>query len=171
MDILALDLSKSATGWARYCLGDAKPSYGTWKLGGPYTDRASAMICLYQKLVEQFAFSTPDLVIYESPLRGDVQSTEVNNRMANALASVVELICKGKRIRCDEASNATWRKVALGKGRGLSSKDFKALAIKMAREFGLKPENDNEADAIGLLDYAFATEQIIPPWRRALILT
>lgn len=165
MDILALDLSKSATGWARFRSGDSKPSYGTWKLGGPYTDRPTMMINLYKLILDAFAFGAPDLVIYESPLRGDAQSTEANNRNANAMCSIVEFVCKAKRVRCDEASNSTWRKVALGKGRGLSTKEFKAWAMAMAKEFGLKPENDNEADAIGLLDYALKQEGITPPWR------
>jgi hypothetical protein len=167
MDVLALDLSKSATGWARYRTGDPRPTFDTWKLGNEYTDRAGAMVSLYQRLNEACAFGDPDVVYYESPLRGDQQSNETNNRMANSLAALVEFYFKCKRVRCHEANNRSWKATQLNApSRRMSSAEWKALSIRTARELGLKPGNDNEADALHILDHGLALENIVPPWRK-----
>jgi hypothetical protein len=164
MDVLTLDLSKSGTGWARYCEGDAAPKFGTWVLGNAYTDRAGAMVALYLKLQEACVFGDPDLVCYESPLRGDQQSSEDNNRLLNALAALVEFFCRCKRITCREVNNRTWKAEQLTNKR-LKTGEIKQLSIAMAKRFGLKPQNDNEADALHILDFTLKFEKITPPWR------
>lgn len=167
MDILSLDLSKSATGWARYREGDARPTFGTWQLGSAYTDRAAVMVALYKRLNEACAFGDPDVVYYESPLRGDAQTNEANNRMANALAALVEFYFKCKRVRCHEANNRAWKATQLNPERKrLSSAEWKALSIRTARELGMKPGNDNEADALHILDYGLSLENVVPVWRK-----
>jgi hypothetical protein len=171
MDVFALDLSKSGTGWARFVTGEPRPTYGTWKLGSEWTDDGQLFVNIYKHLTDAWTFSQPDLVIYEAPLRGDYQSSEKNNFVANGLAAMVVFLCKAKRIRCEGCSNSTWRKIYLGRGKGLTSAEFKQAALKMARDFGMKPQNNNEADALGLLDYALNREQILPPWRQELTLT
>jgi hypothetical protein len=183
MDILALDLSKSGTGWARYRKGDAAPTFGTWVLGTSYTDRAAMTVKLYQNLRDQFAFAEPDFVIYESPLRGDAQSTEKNNRIAGANAAIVEFVCKCSRIRFSECDNNAWKasffntnipkRVKNELGRSVRNPGYnpKAISIAMCKAFGIKVQNDNEADAIGLLDHALGLEGIIPAWRAEHVLT
>lgn len=167
MDVLALDLSKSGTGWARYQTGKPRPDYGTWELGGPGTDRAGVMVALYKRLNEVILFGDPDVVYYESPLRGDAQTSESNNRLANALASMVEFFCRCRRIRFHEANNRTWKATQLNaKSKYLSTAEWKILSIRTARELGIRPGNDNEADALHILDHGLAQENIVPPWRK-----
>lgn len=167
MDVLALDLSKSATGWARYRSGDPRPTFGTWRLGTSYTDRAAVMVALYKQLNEACAFGDPDVVYYESPLRGDAQSNEANNRMANALAALVEFYFKCKRIRCHEANNRAWKATQLNSPRKImTSAEWKALSIRVAQELGMKPGNDNEADALHILDHGLSLEGVVPSWRK-----
>jgi hypothetical protein len=177
MDILALDLSKSGTGMARFRSGDSVPRCATWVLGSSYTDRAAMTVKLYQHLRDEFAFGEPDFVIYESPLRGDAQSTEKNNRLANANATIVEFVCKCSRIRCAEADNNAWKstffntdmpkRVRNELGRSVKNPlyDPKKISLAMCKAFGIKVDNHNEADAVGLLDHALALEKITAPWR------
>lgn len=167
MDVLALDLSKSGTGWARYRTGEPRPTYGTWELGGAHTDRAGAMLSLYKRLQETIAFGDPDVVYYESPLRGDAQSSEANNRLANALSSMTEFFFRCRRVRFHEANNLVWKATQLSpQKKRLSSAEWKILSIRTARELGIRPGNDNEADALHILDHGLAQENIVPPWRK-----
>jgi hypothetical protein len=39
------------------------------------------------------------------------------------------------------------------------------MTVKRCRELGFKPLTNDEADAIGLLDFALSQDGIIPPWR------
>ena len=183
MDILAFDLSKSNTGWARYCTGDARPSYGSVKLGTGWTDRIGMMRKLYMHLTDLSAFGEPDAVFYEGPLPGNAQSTEKNNRNANANCALVEFYYgSAKRIRVQEVHNLTWKrhffdpnipkrvKDEIGKSVRNPSYDPKALSLAACKALGLSPENHDEADALGILDYALMLEKITPPWRAELVL-
>lgn len=185
MDVLAFDLSKSNTGWARYRVGDARPTYGSFKLGGSYTDRIGAMRKLYQEIEPMWKLGDPDLVAFEAPLRGDAQSTEQNNRNANAWAAIIEFTFGSlRRIRVQEVDNRTWKShffdTAIPQrvrnelnGKMVRNPAFNPKEVCMAqcRALGLKPANFDEADALGLLDYTLATEMIIPPWRQDHLLT
>lgn len=167
MDVLALDQSKSATGWARYREGEPRPTFGTWTLGTANTSRAAVMVALYLKLQEAVAFGDPDVVYYEMPLPGDRQSNENNNRLANALAAMIEFFFACRRVRCHEVSNLAWKATQLNTpGRRLSSSEWKALSLRVSRELGMRPGNDNEADALHILDHGLAQENIIPSWRK-----
>lgn len=170
MDILALDLSKSGTGWARYVTGEARPSYGTWALGTSWTDRPGMMVELYKRLVETCAFGDPNVVFYESPLRGDQQSNENNNRNANSNAAIVEFFCRCKRIRCHEVNNRTWKAAQLAVAGRLTTDQWKAASLKASRDLGMTPKNDNEADALHILDFGCERETVTPPWRTGLTL-
>lgn len=167
MDVLSLDLSKGSTGWARYRKGDARPTYGSWSLGTVHTSRARVTVNLYLKLQELCAFGDPDAVYYESPLRGDHQSNESNNRLLNALAAQVEFFFECKRIRCHEVNNLSWKATQLNPTRKrLDSDEWKRLSVRTARELGLKPANNDEADALHLLDHGLALENVVPAWRK-----
>ena len=167
MDILALDLSKSGTGWARYRSGEARPTFDSFPLGNGYTSRARATVNLYLELQKLCAFEEPHVVYYEAPLRGDQQTSESNNRLLNALAALVEFFFECKRIRCHEINNKTWKSTQLNPIRKrLSSDEWKRLSIRTARELGMRPKNDNEADALHLLDHGLAQENIVPSWRK-----
>ena len=167
MDVLALDLSKSGTGWARYRSGEARPTFDSAPMGTSHTSRARVTVNLYLKLQELCAFGDPDVVYYEAPLRGDHQSNEANNRLLNALAATVEFFFECKRVRFHEVNNRVWKATQLNPvQKRLTSDEWKALSIRTARELGMKPRNDNEADALHILDHGLAQENIVPVWRK-----
>ena len=162
-DILALDLSKSGTGWARFVTGEARPTYGSLKLGNEMNDIADCQVRLYKFLCEQFLFAVPDEIWVEAPLPGNQQSNEQNNRLANALCATVHFTARAKRIRCLEVGNGTWKSTQLT-NRRLPRTEIKALSIAMAEKFGMAPKNDNEADALHILTHALQRNCITPPW-------
>lgn len=179
MDILAFDLSKSGTGWARYCSdGNSRLRSGSVRLGGAHTDRIGMMRVLYQFVLDECAFGNPDLVIYEGPLPGQAQSTEKNNRNANAMVAVIEFFFGScNRIRVQEVHNLTWKREFFtttiprqitdpitGKRGRNPSYDPKAICVERCRQLGFRPDDHNEADAIGILHYALRCEGITPLW-------
>jgi len=64
---------------------------------------------------------------------------------------------------------ATWRRHFLGKmPRATKSAELKDLAMQRCRQLGFKPAKHDEAEAIGLLDYACDQLQIVPYWNQVL---
>lgn len=109
-------------------------------------------------------FHQPALVVFEAPWVGskiDQQTGRVSQthqdtaRKLMCLAGHTEFVCRRAAIECREANNATVRKHFAGKGRAPRA-ELKRLTIEACRRRGWEPENDDEADALGLLDYAVA---------------
>jgi hypothetical protein len=165
MDILAFDLSKSSTGYARYQSDCERITYGSFSLGDSEYRLGDCTVVLFQKIKELCLFDKPDLIVYEEQLNGNRQSNERNNRQANAWAVVVQLYAAWYKIRHYPINNQTLKDSWLMPERKLSRDEAKSASVAMSRRFGLRPKNHDEADAIGLLDYAMLREKITPPWR------
>lgn len=166
MDILALDLSKSGTGWARYVTGEARPTYGTWKLGTGLTDDVGTMRNLFARWQEITAFGEPDVVWIERPL--DPRAQKFGGEILIKIAGGVEMLCGIRRIRIHNVANQTWKSTQLKGGR-MTTEQAKARSLKLARDLGMNPLNDNESDALHILDYACERELITTPWRADLM--
>ena len=175
MDVLALDLSKRAAGWARYRSGDAKPAFGTWKLGSEVTSNGRAFLNLHRNLADQCAFGKPDLIAYEMPLMlgpAAGNTTAETQEILIGIAMHAESFCEAKVIGCQSVNMSTWRRHFIGSmPRGLKRATLKDYVIKRCQELGLNPADDNQADALGILDHALSGRGILPPWRQANILT
>ena len=181
MDVLAVDPSKTQTGWARFKAGDVKPLCGHFSSGGPHSTRRDLIGKFYREFTAIVAFP-PDLIAFERPLRGDAQSNEDNNRNANAMATIIELVAYAHRIRCTDHDNNTWKssffntdipmrvKNHLGKSMKNPRYNTKAISLAMCKAFDIDVANHDEADAVGLLDHVLGLEGIIAPWRRDNVL-
>jgi hypothetical protein len=90
-----------------------------------------------------------DLVIYEKPI--PFHSGQAASQLAFGFSSRVEEFCARYDIRCECVQPNVLKKFATGNGRA-----EKANMIRFAQ--ALKPgvEDDNEADALWLLEYAKA---------------
>ena len=147
--IISLDLA-TRVGWARW--HRRVTSFGTkqlpkaGELGGRYLD------CFDRWFLDQLAEVAPALVIFDPPWVGPKTSQDVA-RCLIGLASVVELRCYQQEIACREAHNQTVLKHWTGKGGGIR-KDKKARTIAACNVRGFHPRNDDEADALAILDYA-----------------
>lgn len=99
----------------------------------------------------------PDLVVYEQPImRGD-QTMLITCRKLYGLAWQTELTCRDLKIPVKEVNMSDWRTHFLGKGNVPRDRaSIKAAVMQMCRVRGFHFDDDNEAEAIAILDYALA---------------
>lgn len=149
MEAAAMPSPPAVSGWFR--LPKTGPDVG-WFLDA-YHDFLTSSLDLHQ----------PARVVFEAPWvgvkkdrHGNVSQTHQDTaRKLLCLAGHTEFVCRRRRIAYREANNATVRKHFIGKGRG-DRATLKRLTIDACKARGWSPENDDEADALGLLDYAVA---------------
>jgi hypothetical protein len=168
--ILALDLSKRSTGWACASVTDAKPSYGHWVLGSEFTSNGRVFGKLHQNMSELNGLGRIDCVFYEDAINilPGAQHTNVHAiKLASGLIAHAESWGEAMGCRIVRAVNmATWRRSFFGNiGRKHGRSDLKDYAMERARQLGCTPRNDDEADAIGILDYAIESLGHVPVWR------
>lgn len=174
MRILALDLSKNSSGWAYYERGADRPYHGCWtKIASEYTEeRGQIFYQLYRELTNTFATMPFDRIYAEEPINHLPQAVQTNAesvRLHLGLASTVELFAYTKRCGAVRWVNmATWRRFFLGptpKGeKRPKGFDLKFLAIRRCKELGFNPQKHDDAEALGILDYALDAEDIRVPW-------
>ena len=164
MKILALDIA-TVTGWA---CGDttafllaAQPAdraiYGAVRLNRRGLSWGAKFDAQYQALYDLAAQHTPCTIVCEAPFAGKSTTT---NRQIFGLSAIADMafhnlgLMRGHDIQAVyEVPPQTWRKHFLGKGRG-PREEMKAAALTRCRQLGFEPDDDNAADALGLLDYA-----------------
>jgi len=173
--ILALDLSKSSTGFALWDTAASRPVSGTWLLGSSMTTTGQACINLHQRLNDLYSVSPFDTVIYESPLNLDSSKLVTNadtTFLLIGLAVHVDSFCEAKRVRKYRCVNqTTWRRHFIGSmKRGTKTVQWKAYAMERCIQLGFRPAKHDEAEALGVLDYMCEMEGIVPPWRRDEVL-
>jgi hypothetical protein len=168
--ILALDLSKRSTGWACWMEGDENPHYGTWVLGSEFTSDGQTYAKLHACLLDLRALSRFEHIYYEEPLRPETLQGHTNIdtlRVLAGLAAHAESF--GYAVGCRSVSAvhmASWRRHFIGSmPRGTKTKLLKEYARERCRTYGWSTANDDEADALGLLDYGCELKGIRPPWR------
>lgn len=186
MAILALDQSKRSAGWAVWMQGDDKPHYGTWVLGSEYTSRGQTFAKLHESLLDLRAVFRFENVYFEEPLNPSKLSGHTNIetiRVLSGLAAHIESFGYAVGLRTTQGINVdSWRPAFIGrinsseakrkaKAAGKSASDsLKALTKERCRQLGFDPRNTDEADALGILDYACASRGITPPWRQDEVL-
>ncbi|MCP4620589.1 MAG: hypothetical protein GY844_29640 [Bradyrhizobium sp.] len=175
MRVAGLDLSKSSTGWAVWGHGDAVLASGTWQLGSEFTSRGRVFANLHARMMEIEALGHVDAWFYEEPihpaqLQGGTNAETV--KLAAGLASHVESAGEALGARIIRAVNmSTWRREFLGKmPRAMKTADLKDMAMQRCRQLGFKPLKHDQAEAIGILDYACASLNLVPYWRAQEVL-
>lgn len=181
MRILALDPSKTSTGWALWAPGDV-PAIGHWQLGTEYTSRGSVFAKLHECMTELQLLGPIDAIFYEDVLNitpprnneagASVVTTNKNSVLiAAGLAGHIESWGEAMGCRIIRAVHqATWRRNFFGSMRRGEKPDLKQLATTRARALGFRPMVHDEAEAVGILDYACENLGITPPWREQQVL-
>ena len=189
---VALDLSKASTGWALYEHGSDRAHYGHWQLGSEYTPDGGVFCKLHQCLSDLHSLNKFDHLYFEDTLPPvKLQGfTNINSiRLAAGLSSHAESWGEALGMRTIQRVNLeSWRPEFIGrvvsqqakrdarnKSKQLDKKvsargTLKALTIARCKQLGWTPRNDDEADALGILDYVLTLHQIIPPWRKDEVL-
>lgn len=187
MKILALDLSKTSTGWCIWDGAAEKPLYGHWVLGSEYTSDGGVFAKLHEGMSDLWrTICRFDYVAIESPinpaqLQGNTTIQTI--RLASGLAAhahsfayamdcrpVIEVNVSSWRpdyigkFHSDEARRVARVAKKAGNSRASARSDLKALTMERCRQLGLNPRKDDEADAIGILTYIVLSHGETPPW-------
>ena len=194
MRVIALDLSKSSTGWACWGEGDARPASSTWELGTSYTSVEEACAKLHDNLDGLQMLGSIDALYYEQPIiprpRKDDEGRDV---VTTTFATVFLQFSLAQHAsywawsnRCPyrrSVPQGTWRAHFLGgipRGKAMqealaqrrvknATALYKLLSEERCREYGFRPRKHDEAEALGILDYACHDLQLTPPWRDAAL--
>lgn len=186
MGYLALDLSKTATGWALWAPEWDVPRYGHWVLGSEYTSRGGVFGKLHRNLADLYAVCPFEGVFVEEPINpSQLQgyTTIQTLRLAIGLSAHVESFVEAYPCRwLQEVNISNWRRDFIGQvendaaksaarrarkagdGRASARGTLKDLTMARCRQLGFSPRKDDEADAIGILTYGLLTRSVTPPW-------
>ena len=160
--VLCLDLA-TVTGWAEWSPGDKFPRSGTVRL--PSTGKeVGRFLVAYEKWLDGFLkVSRPDVVVFEAPVLGPKTHIDTARKLM-CLAGNTEMIALKNGIdRHWEVKVQTVRKHFCGTGNGPSAKMKKLVQEAcLARNWRFK--DDNEADALAILDYAAHSMRLEVPW-------
>lgn len=172
---LALDLSGKATGWAFWNGESARPVSGIWSLTNALTDHGTMFMNLHQRMNDHFKLMPADIVFYEEPISlgpGAVQTNRDTVFTLIGLAAHVDSFCAAKSVRKLRSVNQkSWRRHFIGSmRRDVKTKALKAYAVERCHQLGIRPSRHDEAEAIGILSYACAMEDIVPPWEAGEVL-
>lgn len=170
MAIIALDLSKSSTGWAVWQSGWDAPRYGHAQLGSEYTSNGRTYCKLHQVLSDvRSAICRFEAIYYEEAINPTQLTGHTNIdtlRILSGLCAHADSYGAALGIRTQAVNIASWRKHFIGSmPRGTKTKQWKDYAIERCQQYGWRPKVNDEADALGLLDYGCSLQGITPPWR------
>ena len=173
---LGLDLSKSSAGWALWDGKSDKARFGHRRLGnGVLTNHGLTFARVHELMNELHMICPYEAVFVEKPLDPQLMSKIQNFDtpfLLYGLAAHAHSYCEAKGIRkLQMVHQATWRKHFIGSMRiGTKKPVLKQLTMERCAQFGMPVRTDDEADAIGILDYGIEMQGITAPWRRDNIL-
>lgn len=148
MNILAFDLG-TKTGWAARV--DGLTQSGVLNLTtGRYAGGGMRFLRFRQQVAELCATVTPGAVYFEEVRRH--MGTDAAH-VYGGLMAVLTAYCEEHKIPYQGVPVGTIKKHATGKGNA-----DKAAMIAAAKRKGWNPKDDNEADALHLLDYAIVAK-------------
>lgn len=165
---LALDQARNRIGWALGSADMERPLCGVHPLPAVGARHGAMLGHLRDWLDTMIKTYHVRHVIYETPFAG---VNPENFAVVNKMLGVIELVCDDHEIGCVRAAPVEWRKRFLGCGaapkhitKGLSKRAaqvarrawLKAETMKACAARGWPVENDDEADACGLLDFGLA---------------
>lgn len=186
MSYLALDLSKSSTGWALWNGTSRLPVYGHWRLGSEYATDGQVFAKLHRNLSDLYKVEKFERLYFEEPinpahLTGNTSIATI--WLLSGLASHAQSFAAIKRLRITKAVNVErWRKDFIGDmvvrevkagvrrrrqsgdSKASSTDQLKRLTIDRCRQLGMAPRKNDEADALGILTYSILLDGVTPPW-------
>lgn len=159
---LALDQSPLATGWACGVPGDPKPAFGLFPLR-KWGDDEGARLCQFEDwLTASIRDRRVTHLFYEAPVDMKLKSFDVTSKQ-NMQIGTIQVAAHRCRIPVAQVTPNDWRKRFLGvtKPVGVTGDmvrpELKRMAMKACALRGWWCEDDNVAEALGILDYALST--------------
>lgn len=157
MVILALDPA-TKTGFAQGDAG-AVPRSGSVRLKRPDEEPGVAAFNVLAFLRDRFVLDKPDLVACEhwlAPVAMKGQDAMILQLMVHG---VIAAVCRAYSVRLETVPVQTWRRHYIGKAHGGERGESKRMVLARAKALRhLPPEcfDDNQADAVGIFDWASA---------------
>lgn len=169
MRIIGCDLSKSMTGLAGWDGSASQPLVVSDSLGSSMTSLGMACARLHGMLNDLNMMIGGAHVIYcEEPLQPQARAEQTTFQtllITYGLYAHAHSFAEAKGIRFLPVNQSSWRRHFLGAmKRGTKSKTLKEYAKDRCAQLGIRVKNGDEAEAMGVLDYACDREGIRPPW-------
>lgn len=176
MRILALDPSETSCGFAVWGPDDDVCSSGAWELGSEFTLAGDIFARLHEKMTDLHMLGRIEAVYFERPRHLDGYVKESNTRshliMVGLTAHILSWVAAMDGVRIvKDVHMATWRGHFIGSmPRATKSAQLKEWAMRRAKVLGFRPAVHDQAEAIGILDYACEVNRIMPYWRQHEVL-
>jgi hypothetical protein len=196
MKIIALDLSKTCTGWAIWHDDWDKARFGHKTLGGEYSSNGDVFVALHKLLHELRMTFGFEMIFWEQKLSASSINSGTTNQKTLDIMGGLDAYAEGYRaayrLRGGPVPVNSWRGEFIGKDvdgaikaatrahnriaketgdKKVTSTDrLKAATMERARQLGFAVTKFDEADAIGILDHKIASYRITPPWRKDEVL-
>lgn len=145
---LALDLG-TKTGWALDC--DGRAVSGVWDLKGGRYEGGGMRYLRFRRMLEEAHAANPFQMVFFEEVRRHL-GTDAAHIYGGLLATLTAW-CEERKIAYGGVPVATIKRHATGKGNA-----DKGAMVRAARARGWTPVDDNEADALWILDWARAQD-------------
>ena len=155
--ILGIDPANSL-GWA--VSRDGKISSGVMDLTLAGSNVGRRLLRYHGKLAQLIQEHEVDCIWCEKVWVGPKTHQETA-RTLFGIQAITEMEAAGAGVEFHLVQPVTWRAHFLGKvPRGTKRKELKRLAIDRCRMLGIEPRTDDEAEAVGILDYGLAQAKL-----------
>jgi Holliday junction resolvasome RuvABC endonuclease subunit len=178
--VLALDQSARNTGWA-HMVKDQAPTWGLFQMGA-WEDQEGERLLAFEKWFDDLlAELKPSHCFIEKPFELGRYNSNLTEQLARyGIVAIIAMACSYHKIELATVTNPQWRAKFLGAEeppKGLVEHQRRAWlkdkSKKACLERGWLIDNDNVADALGILNFGVMTLDPIysirqgPLWRRA----
>lgn len=160
---VALDLSSRATGWATWCEGAQDPKWGILRLPASVNDCGPTNEGLRRHLADLYAVEPIKTIFYEAQYIGTRVNMDVAEKLLG-MAGMVDWFAHKVGANVFKVPVSSWRKhFYLSPPKGERA-DLKRMGVIAAHRRGWMVSKDDEADALGVLDYGLHCVGVKPPW-------
>lgn len=161
---VGLDLA-TRTGVALWSPGATAPRLSTIRLPGDVECVDRPMEALRSHLADLHTVEKITHLFFEAAILPG-KTTPATVYKLCSLAAMSEWFAYRIGAECRRVDMQAWRKHFIGRGTGRRD-ELKRAAIEACRMRGWAPEDDNQADAAGVLDFGLACFGVKAPWRDA----
>lgn len=172
--VCAFDLA-TTLGWALHEPGLERPFWGSERLPGGPGDVGAAADRLERLMRELRLMYGVTHWFFEAQHIGTFRKKgETKARMMNmdvmrrliALGTIVEKFAFQTKTHAYQVIISEWRKHFIGRGAAFGDVDPKELAVQKCRNYGWHTDIADEAEALGILDFALTMiPDYVRPWR------
>jgi len=143
-----------------------KVAYGSRKLPDTGND-VGKFLCTFEDWFRERLWELePDVAAFELPWVGP-NTAQITAKKLMCLAGLTELVCYRMGVICYEVNVNSVRSHFLGKVGKQSREGYKRLTIEGCRDRGWAPVNDDEADALAILDFAAHKFKLPTDWAQS----